>query len=109
MIVTRIGRLLLIGLFFVLSSQFALSGWAGDGTAGPASDPLQAEGQLPFEPAETEELTEDGDDRSAWHIELVIADFPIPSGCPVRSALRPASNDDTPTLLTFLFRPPTLL
>lgn len=109
MIVTRIGRLLLIGLFFILSSQFTLSGWAGNGLAGAPPDPLQSEDQRPLEPVETEELTEDGDDRSAWQMELVAAGGHLPVGCSVRSSLPPGSNDRDQTQFTLLFRPPTLL
>lgn len=109
MIVTRIGRLLLIGLFFILSSQFTLSDWVGNGLAGAPSDPLQSQDQRLLEPVETEELTEDGDDRSAWQMELVAADCHLSVGCPVRSSLLSASNDHDQTQLTLLFRPPTLL
>ena len=109
MIVTRIGRLLLIGLFFVLSSQFTLSGWVGNGLAGALSDPLQVQDRLPFEPVEPEEPAEEDDDRSAGQMELLAAGYQLPTELPVQALSWRASHDHDLTLLTLLFRPPTLL
>lgn len=109
MIVTRIGRLLLIGLFVILCSQFTLSGWAGNGPAGAPSDPFQSQDQRPLDPVKTEEPAEDDDDRSGEHMEWLIAGYQLPTELPVRFLSWRASNDRDQTQRALLFRPPSLL
>lgn len=102
------GQVALVALWLLLSPQLIMQGWAWEGTAGAEPSPLQNHEHLPGEPGETEELTEDSDDRFAWQAEMAASDatgvFPDASA---GTAFRSPSHVHRSLFDRSLLRPPT--
>lgn len=104
-----LGRIAWLGLWLLLSPQLIMMGGAWDGGASAEPSPLQSHEQLPGEPGETEEITEDGDERLAWQAGLAAIDAGILPDTSVLSALDRSASASPALLDRFLFRPPTPL